>query len=103
MRITLLQFASILLLAASSGAQSPTLSAIPNTVLVGADGKFETAPDTALIQFNISAQADSAKEAYDQASKEADATRQVLRVNGINPKSAEIGRASCRERVWIPV
>ena len=91
MRITLLILASVLLLAAFAGAQSPTLAAIPNTVLVGADGKFETAPDTALIQFNISAQADSAKEAYDQASKEADATRQVLRANGIDPKSAEIG------------
>jgi uncharacterized protein YggE len=60
-------------------------------VFVGADGKFETAPDTALIQFNISAQADTAKEAYDRASQEAEATRQVLRSNGIDPKSAEIG------------
>ena len=58
---------------------------------VGADGKFETAPDTALIQFNISVQADTAKDAYDLASKQAEATRQVLRANGIDPKSAEIG------------
>jgi hypothetical protein len=64
---------------------------MPNTVFVGADGKFETAPDTALIQFNISAQADNAKDAYDQAAKQAEATRQVLRANGIDPKSAEIG------------
>jgi uncharacterized protein len=63
----------------------------PNTVTVGADGKFETAPDTALIQFNISAQADTAKDAYDQAAKQAEATRQVLRANGIDPKAAEIG------------
>ena len=63
----------------------------PNTIFVGADGKFETAPDTALIQFNISAQADNAKDAYDQAAKQAEATRQVLRANGIDPKSAEIG------------
>jgi hypothetical protein len=72
-------------------AQAPTLTALPNTVFVGADGKFETAPDTALIQFNISTQADSAKAAYDQASKEAETTRQVLRSNGIDPKTAEIG------------
>jgi uncharacterized protein len=92
MKITLLvALASVLLLTAFASAQSPTLTALPNTVFVGADGKFETAPDTALIQFNISAQADTAKEAYDQASKEADATRQVLRSNGIDPKSAEIG------------
>ena len=91
MKITLLVLASVLMLTALAAAQSPTLTAIPNTVYVGADGKFETAPDTALIQFNIAAQADTAKEAYDQASKEADATRQVLRSNGIDPKSAEIG------------
>jgi uncharacterized protein len=90
MKITLLVLASALL-TTLAGAQTPTLTAIPNTVYVGADGKFETAPDTALIQFNISAQADTAKEAYDRASKEADATRQVLRANGIDPKSAEIG------------
>ena len=91
MKSTLLVLASVLMFTVLAGAQSPTLTAIPNTVFVGADGKFETAPDTALIQFNISAQADTAKEAYDQAAKEADATRQVLRSNGIDPKSAEIG------------
>jgi uncharacterized protein YggE len=82
---------AVLILSALSMGQNPTLSALPNTVFVGADGKFETAPDIALIQFNISAQADSAKDAYDQAAKQAEATRQVLRANGIDPKSAEIG------------
>jgi uncharacterized protein len=72
-------------------AQAPSVAALPNTIYVGADGKFETAPDTALIQFNISTQADTAKEAYDLASKQAEAARQVLRANGIDPKSAEIG------------
>ena len=91
MKITLFALASVLMLTVVAGAQTPTLAAMPNTVFVGADGKFETAPDTAFIQFNISAQADTAKEAYEQASKEADATRQVLRANGIDPKSAEIG------------
>jgi uncharacterized protein YggE len=91
MKIAYLVLAGVLMLSPLAGAQSPALTAIPNTVFVGADGKFETAPDTALIQFNISAQADTAKEAYDRASKEADATRQVLRSNGIDPKSAEIG------------
>jgi uncharacterized protein len=91
MKITDLILASVLMLTPLAGAQTPTLTAIPNTLYVGADGKFETAPDTALIQFNISAQADTAKEAYDRASHEAEATRQVLRSNGIDPKSAEIG------------
>ncbi|MGB6631598.1 MAG: SIMPL domain-containing protein [Terriglobales bacterium] len=93
MKITLVTFCAVLVLALGTFAmaQSPTLNPEPNTVFVGADGKFETAPDTALIQFNISAQADNAKDAYDQAARQAEATRQVLRANGIDPKSAEIG------------
>lgn len=91
MKTMILTWCMGLVLALSAAAQSPTLTAMPNTVYVGADGKFETAPDTALIQFNISSQADTAKEAYDQAAKQAEATRQVLRANGIDPKSAEIG------------
>src|ERR1039457_4151595 len=82
---------AVLILSALSMGQNPTLSALPNTVFVGADGKFETAPDIALIQLNISLQADSAKDAYDLAAKQAEATRQVLRASGIDPKSAEIG------------
>jgi uncharacterized protein YggE len=91
MRIAYPVLASVLLLTALAGAQSPPQNVIPNTVFVGADGKFETAPDTALIQFNISAQADTAKEAYDRATQETEKTRQVLRANSIDPKGAEIG------------
>jgi len=91
MKTTIASLWAVLILSAPSIAQSPTLNPVPNTIFVGADGKFETAPDTALIQYNISAQADSAKDAYDQAAKQAEATRQVLRANGIDPKSAEIG------------
>ena len=81
----------IFILTAFASAQTPTLTALPNTVFVGADGKFETAPDTAMIQFNITAQADTSKAAYDLAAKSAETTRQVLRSNSIEPKSAEIG------------
>lgn len=81
----------LLTLTFAANAQTPTVTALPNTVYVAADGKFDTAPDTALIQFNISAQAATAKEAYDRASQQAEATRQVLRANGIEPKAAEIG------------
>jgi uncharacterized protein YggE len=80
-----------LLLSPFAIAQSATFAPQANTVFVGADGKFETAPDTALIQFNISTQADNAKDAYDQAAKQAEATRQILRANGIDPKAAEVG------------
>ncbi len=91
MKTAIFNLCAVLVLSVLSIAQGPTLNPVPNTIFVGADGKFETAPDTALIQFNISTQADSAKDAYDMAAKQAEATRQVLRANGIDPKSAEIG------------
>jgi uncharacterized protein len=91
MKTITITLCAVLVLSALAMTQTPTLNALPNTVYVGADGKFETTPDTALIQFNISAQAGSAKDAYEQAGKQAEATRQVLRANGIDPKTAEIG------------
>lgn len=69
----------------------PAITAQPNSVFVGADGKFEANPDTALMQFNISAQEATSREAYDRTSKAAEQVRQILRSNGIEPKSAEIG------------
>jgi uncharacterized protein YggE len=46
-------------------AQAPTVNAAPNTLFTGADGKFDAPPDTALVQFNISAQAYSIEPMYD--------------------------------------
>src|SRR6202171_97806 len=69
----------------------PAITAQPNSVYVGADGKYEAAPDTAVIQFNISAQEDTSQAAYQHASKDADQVRQVLRTNGIEPKAANLG------------
>src|SRR5579863_4905611 len=71
--------------------EHPAVSALPNSVYVGADGKFESAPDTAVIQFNISVQESKSQAAYEQASKETEQVRQVLRDNGIEPKAANIG------------
>jgi len=86
--------ALILLFVASPVAAAqdrPAITAQANTVFVGADGKFEANPDTAVLQFNISAQEVTSREAYDRASKAAEQVRQILRSNGIEPKSAEIG------------
>ncbi len=69
----------------------PAVSAQANTVYVGAEGKFESAPDTAQIQFNVSAQDDKAQAAFERASKNVEQMRQVLRANGIEPKAANIG------------
>jgi uncharacterized protein YggE len=86
-------FLAALLLAASiSFAQEhPTVAAQPNTVYVGADGKFESAPDTAVIQFNVSVQEDTSQAAYQHASRDVEQVRQVMRANGIDPKSANLG------------
>jgi len=73
------------------GQERPTVAAQANTVFVGADGKFEANPDTALVQFNISAQEDNSKAAYDRASRAAEQVRQILRSNGLEPTSAQLG------------
>jgi hypothetical protein len=77
--------------AVALGQDRPTITAQPNTVFVGADGKFEANPDTALVQFNISAQENNARAAYDRASKAAEQVRQILRANGIEPTAAQLG------------
>ncbi len=82
-------FALLTLVAAAQ--DRPAITAQPNTVYVGADGKYEAAPDTALEQFNISAQEDTPQAAYGRASRASEQIRQILRSNGIDPKTAEIG------------
>jgi uncharacterized protein len=73
------------------GQERPAVTAQPHTIFVGADGKFEAPPDTAVLQFNISAQEDTSRGAFDHASKDAEQVRQILRSNGIEPKTAGIG------------
>jgi hypothetical protein len=81
-----------LLLATVGFAQEhPTITAQTNSVYVGADGKFESTPDTAQIQFSVSVQDDTSQAAYQHASKEVEQVRQVLRDNALDPKAASIG------------
>jgi uncharacterized protein len=69
----------------------PAITAQANTVYVGADGKFEASPDTALLQMNVSVQEQTAQAAYQEASKNVEQVRQVLRANGLDPKMATVG------------
>jgi len=71
--------------------EHPTVAAQSNTVYVGADGKFEAAPDTAQIQFHVSVQEDTSQAAFDHASKQVEQVRQVMRANGIDTKAATVG------------
>jgi len=91
MKSALILFTLCMLTTLSFAQEHPTVTAQPNTVYVGADGKFESAPDTAVIQFNISVQENTSQAAYEHASKDAEQVRQVLRANGIDPKTAHIG------------
>jgi uncharacterized protein len=91
MKTVLFSLSCFLIWSALAVAQAPSVSAGPNTLFAGADGKFEAAADTAIVQFNISAQADTARAAYDAASKQAEQVRQIMRDNGIDPKTANIG------------
>jgi len=95
MKLRTILFLVLLLASAFAlGQDHPTVTAQPNTVYVGADGKFEADPDTALVQFNISAQENNSRAAYDRASKDAEQIRQILRSNGIEPKTAQISAFS---------
>jgi uncharacterized protein len=91
MKPTLLVCAVLLSSIFATGQNPPTVNAQPNTVFVSADGKYEAAPDTAMIQFSIAAQEAAAKDAYTKASAQTEQLRQILRTNGVDPKSAEIG------------
>src|SRR5450432_3707249 len=70
-------------------AQERTTTATPNTVWVGADGKYEAEPDTAVMQFDISAQEDNLQAANARATKAAEQVRQLLRSNNLDPKQAQ--------------
>jgi uncharacterized protein YggE len=96
MKKLLALFALTLIATLSAVAQSerPVIAPQNNTVVVGADGKFESPPDTAVLQFNIAAQDNSSDAAYAAASKAADRMRQALKANGIDPKSAELTQYS---------
>jgi uncharacterized protein YggE len=96
---------ALLLLSATSAVcqEHPTVSAQANSVYVGADGKFESAPDTAQIQFNVSVQEETSQAAFQHASKDVEQVRQVLRNNGIDPKQATVGFLSVQPAYeWKP-
>jgi uncharacterized protein YggE len=71
--------------------EHPAVTAQANTVYVGGDGKYEAAPDTAVIQFDLSVEESKADAAYEHASRDAEQVREILRANGVDPKAASLG------------
>jgi uncharacterized protein len=87
-----LPFVGLLTVSAVLPAQERSVTPQPNTVWIGADGKFESEPDTALVQFNISAQEEKLQDANGRATRAAEQVRELLRSNGIDPQDAQVGR-----------
>lgn len=93
MRAMVLFVSTLLFLAGAATAQvvSPAAQAQVNTIYAGADGKFEAAPDTAVLRLDIAAQEDTSHTAYEKAVAAADRVRQVLKNNGIDAKAMQVG------------
>lgn len=92
-----MKFAIVVLSLASIAAlaQEPRGSGfLPNSISIGADGDFESAPDTAVITCALSAQENTSQAAFDSASRLAEQMRQALRGAGVDPKTAELSRYS---------
>ena len=88
-----LAFLTILALVSIASAQVSSTPATMqvNTIYAGADGKFEAAPDTAVIRMDIASQQDTSRAAYDRAALAVDHVRQVLTSNGVDLKAAQFG------------
>jgi uncharacterized protein YggE len=87
----------LLILLSLATVASPQVSTAPpqtNTIYAGAEGKFEAPPDTAVLQFNLSSQQDTARAAYDKVSAGAEHVRQVLKSNGLDSKAMQVGSYS---------
>ena len=89
----MLKPATVLILLASFTAfaqESRGPAFIPNSISVGADGDFESAPDTAVISCSLSAQEKTSQAAFDSASRLTEQMRQALRSVGVDPKSLSL-------------
>jgi len=75
-----------------ASAQEQSGKVIANSVWVGADGKYEADPDTALVTFGVSAQDKKLQDAMRTATEATERVRQLLRSNGIDPSQAQMGR-----------
>lgn len=79
-----------ILLAVDLGwAQAPR--PVARTITVAAQGRDQTAPDTAVLSFDISSQDRQVRRAYALAQAQADQVRALLRRNGIQPQQAQLG------------
>lgn len=72
----------------SVAAQDTSVPPDQNTVTVAAQGKFEAAPDTAVVNWDITGENASLKAAYAQAQAQAEQVRALLTRQGFTPQQA---------------
>ena len=89
MKLLACSLLAVMALGGISSAQGTPTAIQVNTIYAGADGKFEAAPDTAVLRMDIASQQDTSRAAYDHAALAVDHVRQVLKSNGIDVKSAQ--------------
>jgi len=82
---------AILLPMALPGQEQAGAGVQANTIQTSAEGKFEAAPDTALIEFYISPQENTPDLAYQRAQRQAQNLRDILKANGVEPSAAQLG------------
>ena len=106
-----LRFLMVLALAGLASAQvSSTPATIQlNTIYAGADGKFEAAPDTAVIRMDIASQQDSSRAAYDHAALAVDpfdvdaisgAIRRLINDSALRRELSVKGQERAKEFNW---
>jgi uncharacterized protein YggE len=89
-RIALRLF-SALVLALTSKAQSPEVKFIADTLVVQAEGTFETDPDLATLAFDISSQDKRLKPTYDRASQSMQKIVGLAEKNGLKKEDVSSG------------
>lgn len=83
------QFLLLCLFFSSSSFTRDSTSKLRNTIQVTAEGSYEADPDTALLEFTISAQQRNYKEAYEQALRATQNIEALLKKYELDPKKAE--------------
>jgi uncharacterized protein YggE len=82
-------------------AQQPEVKFIADTLVVQAEGKYETDPDLAIMTFDVSSQEKELKEAYAKASQSMRTIVEVAARNGLGKDAIQTGElTACRAMLF---
>ena len=87
----LARLAALLMLVAACAAAQTAPQPPLRGVAVTAQGQVQAQPDTAVLAFNVAAQAQTAANAYAEAQRQTETIRGLLRRNGIATSEAQLG------------